>query len=121
MPKDNFFFVRVKSMGYAFKGIVILLKTESSIKIQFFIAVLVTIGGFYYNISTTEWIVQILAIGLIMTAEGINTAIEKTTDFIHPEHHPKIGFIKDISAGAVFIAAITAVAIGAIIYIPKIF
>lgn len=99
----------------------LLLKTEASIKIQFFIGILVTIAGFYYNISITEWIMQIFAIGLIMSIEGVNTAIEAIADFIHPEHHEKIGLIKDVAAGAVFIAAIAASIIGLLIYLPKIF
>ena len=119
--KDSFFKNRIKSIGYAFKGAILLLKTEASIKIQFFIAILVTAAGFYFEISSIEWIAQILAIGIIMSIEGINTAIESIADFIHPEHNPKIGFIKDIAAGAVFIAAISAIVVGLIIYIPKIF
>ena len=62
---------------------------------------------------------QILAIGLVLAVEGLNTAVEKIADFIHPEFHEKIGFIKDIAAGAVFFAAMTAIAIGSLIYIPK--
>ena len=119
--KDSFFKNRIKSIGYAFKGAILLLKTEASIKIQSFIAILVTAAGFYFEISSIEWIAQILAIGIIMSIEGINTAIESIADFIHPEHNPKIGFIKDIAAGAVFIAAISAIVVGLIIYIPKIF
>ncbi|MDN3667537.1 diacylglycerol kinase [Algibacter miyuki] len=119
--KESFFINRLKSVGFAFKGAVLLLKTEASIKIQFTIGVLVTIAGFYYQISTTEWLIQLLAIGLVMCAEGVNTAIEAIADFIHPERHEKIGLIKDIAAGAVFIAAIFATIIGFIIYFPKVF
>lgn len=119
--KDSFFINRLKSVGYAFKGAVLLLKTEASIKIQFVIALLLTIAGFYFKISTTEWIIQLLSIGLVMSVEGINTAIEEIADFMHPEHHKKIGFIKDIAAGAVFIASIFTIIIGFIIYLPKIF
>ncbi|WP_282043328.1 diacylglycerol kinase family protein [Winogradskyella flava] len=119
--KEPFIINRLKSVGYAFKGMLILVKTESSIKIQVFIAFVVTIAGFYFDISATEWIAQVAMIGLVMSIEGINTAIEYIADFIHPEHHPKIGLIKDISAGAVFIASIVAVIIAAIIYLPKFF
>jgi len=119
--KESFLVNRLKSVGFAFKGAILLLKTEASIKIQFTLGILVTIAGFYYQISTTEWLIQLLAIGLVMCAEGINTAIEAIADFIHPEHHKKIGLIKDIAAGAVFIAAIFTSIIGLIIYIPKIF
>ena len=119
--KEPFVINRLKSIGYAFKGMLILLRTEASIKIQFCIAITMTIAGFYYNITATEWIMQCFAIGLVMSVEGVNTAIEAIADFIHPGHHEKIGFIKDIAAGAVFIASIAASIIGFIIYIPKVF
>ena len=119
--KEPFIINRLKSVGFAFKGMLILIKTEASIKIQVFIAIVVTIAGFYFNISATEWMVQIAMIGLVMSIEGVNTAVEYIADFIHPDHHPKIGLIKDISAGAVFIASIVAVIIAGIIYLPKIF
>lgn len=117
--KDSFIINRLKSVGYAFKGMLILIKTEASIQIQIFITIVVTIAGFYFEISKTEWIAQLSMIGLVMGIEGLNTAIEHVTDFIHPEYHHKIGLIKDISAGAVFIASIIAVIIAGIIYIPK--
>lgn len=119
--KDSFLVSRIKSVGYAFKGALFLLKTEPSIKVQFVIGIIVTVAGFWYKISVTEWLIQFLAIGLIMSIEGVNTAIEEMANFIHPEHHKKIGIIKDIAAGAVFIASIFAIIIGFIIYIPKIF
>ena len=118
--KETFLINRLKSVGYAFKGMLVLIKTEASIKIQIFIAIVVTIAGFYLNISHTEWIVQIAMIGLVMSIEGVNTAIEYIADFIHPDYHPKIGLIKDIAAGAVFIASVVAVIIAMIIYFPKV-
>ncbi|NER13949.1 diacylglycerol kinase family protein [Leptobacterium flavescens] len=117
----NFIIKRIKSVGYAFKGAVLLITTEASIKVQVFMSILVTLAGFYFNISSTEWLIQILTIGLIMSVEGVNTAIEKMADFIHPDFNDKIGFIKDIAAGAVFISAIVAVIVACIIYLPKIF
>jgi len=119
--KGNIINYPLKGISCAFKGAILLLKTEASIKIQFFIALLVTFAGFYYNISLTEWMLQILAIGLVMSIEGLNTAIEKMADFFHPEHHSKIGFFKDIAAGAVFIASIAAIAVGCLIYFSKVF
>lgn len=119
--KDSFFISRIKSVGYAFKGAYHLITTEASLKIQFSIGVIMTIAGFYYQLSPIEWVIQILTIALIMAIEGLNTAIEEMADFVHPEHHKKIGLIKDIAAGAVFIFAIAAAIVGCIIYVPKIF
>ena len=116
--KNTFLGKRLMGAVYAFRGAFFLLKTEPSIQVQAVIAILVTILGFYMEISTTDWIFQTIAIGLVMSLEGANTAIEEIADFIHPDFHHKIGLIKDLAAGAVFIAAITAIIIGLLIYIP---
>jgi len=110
---------RIKAVKFAAKGFWILITTEKSIITEVIIGIIMTIIGFLMNISTTEWILQIFAIGIVLVAEALNTAIEKIADFIHPDYHKKIEFIKDISAGAAFFAAIMALIIGLIIYIPK--
>lgn len=116
---NSFLGKRLKGCGYAAKGAWMLLKKEPSIQVQAFIAIVMTIAGFYFEISSIEWMLQIFAISLVMSIEGLNTAAEEIADFVHPDFHSKIGFIKDVAAGAVFFAAIGAVIIGCIIYIPK--
>lgn len=117
--KDETLFTgRLKSMGFALKGAIKLITTEHSVMVQSSIAVLMIITGFYFEISRTDWMFQILAFGLVLGIEGLNTAVEKIADFIHPEFHERIGFIKDIAAGSVFFAAMTAIAIGLMIYLP---
>ncbi|APA00774.1 MULTISPECIES: diacylglycerol kinase family protein [Flavobacterium] len=117
--KDNSFLSgRLKSVNYALKGAVKLITTEHSIMVQFSIGILLSIAGFFIGITATEWLFQTFAIGLVLSIEGLNTAIEKVADFIHPDYHERIGFIKDIAAGSVFFAAITAIIIGLIIYVP---
>ncbi len=117
----SFLTKRLNSIRIAFRGASILLRSEASLKVQFAIAIVMTIAGFYFDISRTEWMIQILVVGGIMTAEGLNTAIERLSDFIQPEFNSRIGMIKDVSAGAVFIMAVTAIITGGIIYLPKIF
>lgn len=117
--KESFIKNRLKSIGYSLKGIWILIKTESSIKIQLFVAVIVIFIGFLVGLSILEWIAQCIAIGLVLVAEALNTSIEKIADFIHPEYNKNIGSIKDIGAGAAGIAAIISLVIAALIYIPK--
>ena len=104
----NFITGRIKAIFYSVKGAFLLLKTEHSIQAQSFIALLIIIAGFYFEISDTDWLFQVLAICLVLSAESLNTAIEKLADFIHPDHNKKIGFIKDIAAGAVFFASVFA-------------
>ncbi|MFO7674230.1 MAG: diacylglycerol kinase family protein [Lutibacter sp.] len=115
----NFFLNRIKAIKYAAKGFWILITSEHSIIAQVGIGIIMTIIGFLMHLSATEWMFQIMAIGLILVAESLNTAIEKMADFIHPDFHKQIGRIKDISAGAAFFAAIIAIIIGLIIYVPK--
>ncbi len=120
-PKEPFILNRLKAFKYAFKGAWYLIRTEASIKVQVFCALLITGAGFYFEISQTEWCIQLLAIALVLAVEGLNSAVEKIADFIHPDYHRKIGIIKDVSAGAVTFAAVIAAVIGGIIYIPYLF
>ena len=118
---ETLFSGRLKSIGYAVKGAIKLITSEHSIMVQATIAVIITVAGFYFGINRYEWMMQILVFGLVLGIEGLNTAVEKIADFVHPEFHERIGFIKDIAAGAVFFAALTAIAIGCIIYFPYLF
>ncbi|MDN3619086.1 MULTISPECIES: diacylglycerol kinase family protein [Polaribacter] len=119
-PNDSFIRGRLRSFKFALRGMWLLMTTEDSIKAQLFVAVLATILGFYFNISNIEWMFQFIVIGLVLVAEALNTAIEKVADFVHPDYHEKIGFIKDIAAGAPSFAAFTSLIIAGFIYIPKI-
>ncbi len=121
MPKESFLVNRIKSIGFAIRGAILLIRTEASIKIQVCVGLIVTAAGFYFDISATEWMIQIFAIALVLGTEGMNTAVEKLSDYIQPEFDKKIGLIKDISAGAVMLVSIAASIIGCIIYFPKIF
>ncbi|MBP9792735.1 MAG: diacylglycerol kinase family protein [Flavobacterium sp.] len=116
---DTLFTGRLKSIGFAAKGAFKLITTEHSVMVQSSLVIIMTIAGFVCNISREEWMFQVFAFGLVLSIEGLNTAVEKIADFIHPDYHERIGFIKDIAAGAVFFAALTALSIGALIYIPR--
>jgi len=111
---------RIASVKYACIGFKKLITTEHSIMCQLTGLLLASCAGFYFNISSTEWLIQTFAFFLVLSIEGLNTAVEKIADFIHPEFHKKIGEIKDIAAGAVTFAALGTFIILAIIYIPKI-
>ena len=110
---------RISSFKYAFNGLIILFKEEHNAIIQLMAAIAVVIAGFVFNISQTEWIVIIFAIGFVLAMEAINSAIEGLADFISPEKHDMIKKIKDLSAAGVLISAITALIIGLIVFGPK--
>lgn len=121
--KDKQFSIskRLKSFVFAFNGLKILMKEEHNSRIHFVISVLVIVASVLFGLNTYEWIAIIFSIGLVFTAEIINTAIENIADFLTTEHNQKIKIIKDLSAAAVLISAFTAFAIGLIVFLPKIF
>ncbi len=115
-PNDSFLRGRLRSLKFALRGTWLLITTEDSIKAQLFFAAMVTGLGLYFEISNTEWMIQFIIIGMVLLAEALNTAIEKMADFVHPDYHEKIGFIKDIAAGAPSFAAIISLIISWFIY-----
>ena len=109
---------RIKSFVYAFQGIGSFLKKEHNAWIHCTAIVLVTWGGFYFQITSTEWCIVLICFGLVLAAEAFNTAIERLVNLVSPEYHPLAGDVKDVAAGAVLICAITAAIIGCIIFLP---
>jgi len=96
------------------------IKHEANFKIHILAAVVVIVLGIVLQISKIEWLVIILTIGVVMSAEIFNSAIEKLVDIAHPEQNKEAGLIKDMAAGAVLVLAFAAAVIGFIIFFPKI-
>lgn len=111
---------RCDSFKYAFNGIYTLFATQPNAKIHAFFCCLVIGGGFFFQITVTEWLICILAMTLVLSAEAFNTALEFLTDLVSPDYHPLAGKTKDVAAGAVLIAAIGAALIGFIVFLPKV-
>ena len=112
---------RMRGGFIAIKGAFLFVTTEHSAMVQFSLAVLMSIAGYFYHISKVEWMFHVLAFSLLLAVEAANTAIEKLCDFVHEAHHTRIGFIKDVAAGAVTFAAIGTLIIELLIFIPKVF
>lgn len=111
---------RIKSFGYAIKGVTFFFSSQPNAKIHL-IAALLAIGLSYaLKISSLEWVGIILSIGAVLTTEAINTALEELVNFVSPEYHKQAGIVKDIAAGAVLITAFMALVIGCIVFLPKI-
>jgi len=110
---------RLKSFAFAFRGIAGAVRDEHNFRIHLVIAGVVIITGLWLDLSIAEWLFVVFAIGFVLTAELFNSAIERLTDMIQPDKNPKAGMIKDLAAGAVLIAAITAAIIGLFIFIPR--
>lgn len=111
---------RLKSFGFAFKGIKYTLLTQHNFRIHTVLAIIAILLGFFLKISWLEWISIIIVIGIVLAAEIINSSIEELTNLISPDKNKKAGIIKDLSAGGVLILAISAFITGTIIFLPKI-
>ena len=112
---------RAKSFQFAWQGIAAFLRREHNSWLHFIATVAVIILATAVGLSKTELLALVFAIGFVWVAEIFNTCIEHIMDFISTEKQPEIKFIKDLSAGAVLIAAVTALVTGGIIFIPKLF
>jgi diacylglycerol kinase (ATP) len=111
---------RLKSMGHALDGIRALLLDQHNAWIHALATVAVLAAGFYFYVSSTEWIALILAITIVWVAEVFNTALEYLCDVVSPEFHPLVKKSKDIAAGAVLMAAMGAAAVGLIVFLPHV-
>ena len=111
---------RFKSFKYAFTGIKDFVSSQHNAWIHLLATVVVIFLAVFFQVSNSEAIALSLAVGFVWVSELFNTAIEKIMDFISLEKKPAIKMIKDLSAAAVLFAAMTAVVVGCIVFIPKI-
>ena len=97
-----------------------LLRTQANARIHLLATVLVIAVGFAFHVTRGEWTAHALAIGIVWIAEAVNTALEALADRISREHDDSIRRAKDVAAGAVLLAAITAAAIGLLVLGPHV-
>jgi diacylglycerol kinase (ATP) len=110
---------RMLSFRYAFRGIGRLFRFEPNARIHAVAGICVVIAGCLFKISGIEWIILVIVIGLVLSAEAFNTAIEKLCDVVSPNYSSSIKHIKDMAAGAVLLTAIAAAITGILIFLPK--
>jgi diacylglycerol kinase len=106
----------LRSFYYAWKGIRIAFAEQSNLKIHAVVTLLVVFSGYYLGISSGEWLAVVLSIGFVLVAELLNTAIEYIVDLVSPEQQAKAGKVKDVAAGAVLMASITAMIVGFVVF-----
>lgn len=120
--KDEKFSIkkRIKSFSYAFAGLKVLFREEHNSWIHAVAAVMAIVAGFLFRISYMEWIAVLIVIGMVISAEILNSSLERTADFVKVERDDRKRDIKDLGAAAVLVCAIVAVLVGLIIFLPKI-
>ncbi len=111
---------RIRSIKFALRGIRIMVASQHNAWVHAAATGVVVVAGLFVGLSRSEWCWIVLAIVSVWTAETLNTAFEFLTDVASPSFHPIAGQAKDVAAGAVLLAAIGAVIIGALVFGPKV-
>jgi diacylglycerol kinase len=110
----------LKSFGFAFNGLKLVLGSQQNFWIHLVMAFIVIATGVVSKLTAGEWCILTMAIFLVLAMEVVNTAVEKLVDFISPGFHEQAGIVKDISAAAVLLSAIGAVIVGLVIFLPRV-
>ena len=112
---------QVKSYKYAAKGVRYTLATQVNIWLHLMIAGAVSLLAYFLHFSLEQYLLVLLAIGFVIAAELFNTALEEMTNLLSPEYHEVAGVVKDVAAGAVLVAALTAGVVGVVLFGPPLF
>ncbi len=108
----------INGFKFALIGLGHILRSEQNARVHLVVAIAVLGAGLYLGLSPAELAAIFFAVIIVFLAEVLNTAIEKTLDLIEPDHSGKVAIIKDMSAGAVLVAAGGALIIGVVIFWP---
>ena len=109
----------ISSFNYAVTGIITALKTEKHMKVHYGIALAVIIASLFFDFTKIEFLILLFAISLVIVAEMLNTAIEKSIDMITKDYHPLAKVVKDVSAGAVLIASLNALVVAYLLFFER--
>lgn len=107
---------RLQSLGYALKGVAAILSSGPNMAIMLLAVVVVSGAGIYFHIDRHDWALVTIAFTIVIVSEAFNTAIERLTDLVHPQQHPKAGQVKDIASGAVLLAVVGSVVIAWVVF-----
>ncbi len=118
--KQGFFQKLTNSFQYAFSGLAHLLRTQQNTWIHLTFTVLTITGAGFLHFKIWKWIILVLVIGIVWTAEAFNTSLEHLTDLASPRYHQKAKIVKDVGAAAVLLTAIMAFVVGLLLFIPPI-
>jgi undecaprenol kinase len=110
----------VNKFKNSFYGIWQSIRQEKSVRVHFFVAMLVIAASLFFKVTQTEWLILILTITLVICLEMVNTLAEELCDLYSLDHNLHIRKIKDIAAGSVMLATIASIIIGLIIFLKYI-
>ncbi len=108
-----------RSLNQAWRGMLHTAKTQKHVQFHLVAGVSVLFFAWWSEVTRFEWLILIFAIGSVISAEVMNSAIETVVDMAQPNYHPLAGIAKDVAAGAVLVTAIQAAVIGIIVFAPS--
>lgn len=112
----NYIVKRINAFRQATSGIITAVKEEAHLKVHLFASLVVVGMASYFNVTTIEWCVLILCCVSVISLELVNSAMERLTNAVYPHQHLNAKFIKDVTAGAVLIAALGSLISGLLIF-----
>ena len=108
----------LKSFRYAWRGFCYAYKNEQSFRIQFFVSIIVIFLMIIFRVTVLEAIILVLVMVMVLVLELINTVFEQLSDILKPRVHSYVEVIKDVTAAAVLVASVAALAVGLLIFLP---
>ncbi|HXP20279.1 MAG TPA: diacylglycerol kinase family protein [Streptosporangiaceae bacterium] len=114
-PKPGF----LRSFSFAGQGAWYAVRTQRNMRVHLLAAAAAVTAGLILRISAVSWACVLAAIGLVLTAEALNTVVEALTDLCTDEFHPLAKIAKDTAAGAVLIASAAALGVGIAVFLPR--
>ena len=109
-----------RSFKHALRGIAVFIRITPNFWVHFFTLLALILLGAFFRLTTNEWLILILANALVIAAEAVNSAIEIDMNLTHPGRHDMVRDTKDIAAGAVLIAGVTAWIIDLLIFLQHV-
>ena len=110
----------LRSFVIGFFGLAHAIRSEQNMRIHCAAAVGVVVAGFVFALAAWEWVAVVLCIGLVISAECMNTAVERLADRVTPDIDPLIKHAKDCGSAGVLVVAVMAAVVGGVVFVPKI-
>ncbi len=110
---------RLRSFIFAFNGLRFTVRSQQNFRIHLAATFVAVVAGIATHLCATEWCILILVVGLVISMEAMNTAIEQLVDLVSPDYRKQAGIVKDVAAAAVLVTAVAAIIIGIILFLPK--
>lgn len=116
IPPTNFW----RSFVFAGQGVWHAVRHQRNMRVHLVAAAAAVVAGLVLKISAVDWACVLLAIGLVLTAEMLNTVVEALVDLYTDEYHPLAKIAKDTAAGAVLISSAAALGVGIAVFVPRV-